>query len=152
MSKRDAAIVKQKCPAQFLASGTTCQRDRRGFLAAPKGLCEVGNHCCNPSGHPLGSAYPAGLSLCWLGAFPAPAPLLGRGSAVPSGQGAEAAPGLGPRFPLDSWKCYRSQKGPPAIRRVCVSINTMYYRACRNSLHLTRGGAVLNCERWLRKK
>lgn len=46
------------------------------------------------------------------------------------------------------------RKGPPAIRRVCVYlwIRCVLSRACRNSLHLTRGGAVLNCERWLRKK
>lgn len=54
--KRDAAIEKQKCPAQFLASGGTCQRDRRCFLAALKGVCQVGNRCYNPSGRLYGLA------------------------------------------------------------------------------------------------
>lgn len=113
MSKRDAAVVKQKCPAQFLASGTTCQRDRRGFLAAPKGLCEVGNHCCNPSGHPLGSAYPAGLSCAGSGHSQPQPRCLRRGSAVPSGQGAEAAPGLGPRFPSGQLKVLQKSERTP---------------------------------------
>lgn len=43
---------------------------------------------------------------------------LQRGSAGPSEQGAEVMPGLD--SPLESWKCYRSQKGPSAIKNVCM--------------------------------
>lgn len=115
VKKKDAAIVKQKRPAQFLASGSTCQRDRRCFLAAPAGLCQVGNQCYNPSGHPLGlaDAERALLVLAQGRSWPR---CLHSGSAVPSGQGRCLV--WGQDSPLESWKCYTSQKGPSAIKRV----------------------------------
>lgn len=119
VKKTDTAIVKQKCPAQVLALGRTCQRDRRGFLAAPKGLCQVGDQCCNPSCHPFGLAYTAGLSLCWHGAFPAW--LLAQGLSWALWAGSRGSAWSGAQIPL--WRAgsvTEVRKDPPAIKSMCI--------------------------------
>lgn len=126
MSKRDSAIVKQKCPAQFLASGPTCQRDRRGFLAAPKVCVRLGITAATLQVIHWGWLTQLGCPCAGSGHSQPQPRCLPRGSAVPLGREQRQGLSWGPDSPLDSWKCYRSQKGPPAIRRMCVSINTMY--------------------------
>lgn len=123
--KRDTTIVKQKCPAQVLASGSTCQRDGRGFLAAPKGLCQVGDQCCNPSCHPFGSAYTAGLSLCWHGAFPAS--LLAQGLSWALWAGSRGSAWSGAQIPLWRAGSVTEVRKDPLLLRECVSINTIYF-------------------------